>query len=82
MERSMQKAIEDYRALKAEKGGNFGAFYLSEAEELRKITLDSTGTNFQEIVLVAVWNGLKAGFMIGYRAGLRGASKRNRGKAI
>ena len=82
MERSMQKAIEDYRALKAEKGGNFGAFYLSDAQELRKITLDSTGTNFQEIVLVAVWNGLKAGFMIGYRAGLRGASKRNRGKAI
>lgn len=78
----MQKAIEDYRALKAEKGGNFGAFYLSDAQELRKITLDSTGTNFQEIVLVAVWNGLKAGFMIGYRAGLRGASKRNRGKAI
>ena len=82
MERSMQKAIEDYRALKAEKGGNFGAFYLSDAQELRKITLDSTGTNFQEIVLVAVWNGLKAGFMIGYRAGLREASKRSRGKAI
>ncbi len=82
MERSMQKAIEDYRALKAKKGGNFGAFYFSEAEELRKITLDSTGTNFQEIVLAAVWNGLKAGFMIGYRAGLREASKRNRGKAI
>ncbi|MCR5810969.1 MAG: hypothetical protein K6G34_06165 [Lachnospiraceae bacterium] len=78
----MQKAIEDYRALKAKKGGNFGAFYFSEAKELRKITLDSTGTNFQEIVLVAVWNGLKAGFMIGYRAGLREASKRNRGKAI
>ena len=82
MERSMQKAIEDYRALKAEKGGNFGAFYLSELEELRKITFDSTGTNFQEIVLVAVWNGLKAGFMIGYRAALREASKRNRGEAI
>lgn len=82
MERSMQKAIEDYRALKAEKGGNFGAFYLSDAQELRKITLDSTGTNFQEIVLAAVWNGLKAGFMIGYRAGLRGASKQNRSKAI
>ena len=82
MERSMQKAIEDYRALKAEKGGNFGAFYLSDAQELRKITLDSTGTNFQEIDLVAVWNGLKAGFMIGYRAGLREASKRSRGKAI
>ena len=82
MERSMQKAIEDYRALKGEKGGNFGAFYLSELEELRKITFDSTGINFREIVLEAIWNGLKAGFMIGYRAGLRGASKRNRGKAI
>ena len=82
MERCMQKAIDDYGALKAEKDGNFGAFYLSDVQELRKITLDSTGTNFQEIVLVAVWNGLKAGFMIGYRAGLRGASKRNRGKAI
>ena len=82
MERSMQKAIEDYRALKAEKGGNFGAFYLSELEELRKITFDSTGTNFQEIVLAAVWNGLKAGFIIGYRAALREASKQNRGEAI
>ena len=82
MERSMQKAIEDYRALKAKKGGNFGAFYKPDLDELRKITFDSTGTNFQEIVLVAVWNGLKAGFMIGYRAGLREASKHNRGKAI
>ena len=82
MERSMQKAIENYRALKAKKGGNFGAFYLSELEELRKITFDSTGINFREIVLEAIWNGLKAGFMIGYRAGLRGASKRNRGELI
>ena len=82
MKRSMQKAIEDYKALTAEKGGSFGAFYYSDVDELRKITFDSTGTNFQEIVLAAVWNGLKAGFMIGYRAGLRGASKRNRGKAI
>ena len=82
MERSMQKAIDDYRALKADKGGNFGAFYLSEVEELRKITFDSNGTNFRDIVLAAAWNGLKAGFMIGYRAGLRGASKRSRGKAI
>lgn len=79
MERSMQKAIEDYKALTSKKGGNFGAFYKPDLDELRKITFDSTGTNFQEIVLAAVWNGLKAGFMIGYRAGLRGASKRNKG---
>lgn len=82
MMRSMKKSIEDYKALKAEKGGNFGAFYYSDVDELRKITFDSTGTNFQEIVLAAVCNGLEAGFMIGYRAGLRGARKRNRSKAI
>ena len=79
MIRSMKKAIEDYKALTAKKGGSFGAFYYSDVDELRKITFDSTGINFQEIVLAAVWNGLKAGFMIGYRAGLRGASKRNKG---
>ena len=79
MKRNMQKAIEDYKALKSKKGGNFGAFYASDVQELKKITMDESGTDFWEVVLAALWNGLRAGFMIGYRAGLRGASKRNRG---
>lgn len=82
MKRNMQKAIDDYNALIKKKGGNFGAFYASDVEELKKITTDESGTNFWEVVLEALWNGLRAGFMIGYRAGLREASKRNRGEAI
>ena len=79
MKRNMQKAIDDYNALIKKKGGNFGAFYASDVEELKKITTDESGTNFWEVVLEALWNGLRAGFVIGYRAGLRGASKRNKG---
>ena len=82
MKRNMRKVIDDYNALIKKKGGNFGAFYASDVEELKKITTDESGTNFWEVVLAALWNGLRAGFMIGYRAGLREASKRNRGEAI
>ena len=79
MKRNMQKEIDDYNALIKKKGGNFGAFYASDVEELKKITTDESGTNFWEVVLEALWNGLRAGFMIGYRAGLREASKRIKG---
>ena len=82
MKRNMQKAIDDYNALIKKKGGNFGAFYASDVEELKKITTDESGINFWEVVLEALWNGLRAGFMIGYRAGLREASRRNRGELI
>jgi len=79
MKRNMQKEIDDYNALIKKKGGNFGAFYASDVEELKKITTDESGTNFWEVVLESLWNGLRAGFMIGYRAGLREASKRIKG---
>lgn len=79
MKRSMRKEIDGYNELRNKKGGNFGAFYNSDLDELRKIAFDKSGTSFREVVLIAVWNGLRAGFMIGYRAGLREARKNAKG---
>lgn len=79
MARSMQKAIDDYNALIKKRGGTFGAFYTSDMEELKKIATDKGGISFWDILFEAVWNSLQAGFMIGYRAGLRDSKKNTEG---
>lgn len=79
MARSMQKAIDEYHALCDRRGGTFGSFYADEVEQLRKIAEDAGGINFRNIVFEAVYNSLMAGFMVGYRAGLRDSRKKNRG---
>lgn len=73
MERSIQKEIDEYNSLIEKKGGNFGAFYLSDVKQLQKIAEDKGGISFKNIVLEGIFNSLYAGFMIGYRAGLREA---------
>lgn len=75
MERSIQKEIDEYNSLREKKGGNFGAFYLSDVKQLQKIAEDKGGISFKNIVSEAIINSLEAGFMIGYRAGLRAATK-------
>lgn len=75
MERSIQKGIDEYNSLREKKGGNFGAFYLSDVKQLQKIAEDKGGISFKNIVSEAIINSLEAGFMIGYRAGLRAATK-------
>ena len=79
MARSMQKAIDDYNALIQRRGGKFGAFYASDMEELKNIAIVKGGINFWDILFEAVWNGLQAGFMVGYRAGLRDSKKNTEG---
>ena len=73
MKRDMNRVIQDYQTLKRQKGGNFGAFYYDDIKQLQKKTEDEAGINFREIELQAIVNGLEAGFMIGYRAGIRDA---------
>lgn len=79
MERSIQKEIDEYNSLREKKGGNFGAFYLSDVKQLQKIAEDKGGISFKNIVSEAIINSLEAGFMIGYRAGLREARKNAKG---
>lgn len=69
MKRDLSKAIADYEALTRKKGGNFGAFYASDFEQLRNIAIDKGGISFWNILFYAIDAGLQAGFMIGYRAG-------------
>lgn len=78
MKRSMQKAIDEYHALLKAKGGNFGSFYTSDLEELKKIATDKGGISFWDIVFSAIGNSLEAGFMIGYKAGLREAKRKRK----
>ena len=78
MKRSMQKAIDEYNALLKKKAGNFGSFYVSDVNELKKIATDKGGINFWDIVLSAIGNSLQAGFMIGYKAGLREAKRKRK----
>lgn len=79
MGRSMEKAIEDYKALCDQRGGTFGSFYSTDVEQLRKIAEDAGGINFRNIEFECISNSLFAGFMIGYRAGLRDARKKSKG---
>lgn len=71
MQRDLSKAIEEYNALCENKGGNFGAFYVSDYEQLRNIATDKGGISFWNIVLYAIDSSLAAGFMIGYKAAKR-----------
>ena len=48
-------------------------------EELKNIAIVKGGINFWDILFEAVWNGLQAGFMVGYNAGLRDARKNTEG---
>lgn len=75
----MQKAIDEYHALCDRRGGTFGSFYTDDVEQLRKIAEDAGGINFRNIEFECVSNSLFAGFMIGYRAGLRDVRKKNKG---
>ena len=75
MTRNMKKLIDEYHKLTEKKGGNFGAFTMNDAEQLRKLAEDRGGISFKNIVLEAIINSLEAGFMIGYRAGIRAATK-------
>lgn len=70
---AFRKKIDEYNSLIKKKGGNFGAFYSSDVKQLRKIAEDKGGISFKNIVLEGIVNSLYAGFMIGYRAGLREA---------
>lgn len=79
MTRNMEKLIDEYHKLIEKKGGNFGAFYLSDVKQLQKIAEDKGGISFKNIVSEAIINSLEAGFMIGYRAGLREARKNAKG---
>ena len=79
MARSMQKAIDDYRALCDRKGGTFGSFYPDDVYQLRQVAEDKGGINFREIELNAIIGGLEAGFMIGYKAAKREARKKLQG---
>lgn len=79
MTRSMQKAIDDYRALCDRKGGAFGSFYTDDVNQLRQIAEDKGGINFRKIELHAIVSGLEAGFMIGYKAAKREARKKLQG---
>lgn len=79
MGRSMEKAIEDYKALCDKRGGSFGSFYTDDLDQLRKIAEDAGGISFRNIELHCILHGLEAGFMVGYRAGLRDARKKKRG---
>ena len=80
MKRSMQKAINEYHALLKEKGGNFGSFYVSDVNKLKKIATDNGGISFWDTVLSAIGNSLQAGFVIGYKAGLRESKKKQNQK--
>lgn len=73
MTRDMKRVLRDYQKLIRRKGGNFGAFYYDDVIQLQKKTEDEAGINFRKIELHAIVNGLEAGFMIGYRAGIRDA---------
>lgn len=75
MTRNIQKLIDDYHKLTKKKGGVFGSFYTDDVEQLRKIAEDAGGINFRNIVFEAIYNSLMAGFMVGYKAGLRAAAK-------
>ena len=75
MTRNMQKLIDEYHKLTEKKGGNFGSFYMDDIKQLKKISEDAGGINFRNIEFQCIHNGLMAGFMIGYRAGIRAATK-------
>ena len=79
MARSMQKAIEDYKALCDKRGKTFGSFYTDDLDQIRKIAEDAGGINFRNIELHCIMYGMEAGYMIGYQAGLRDARKKNKG---
>ena len=78
MKRSIKKEIDDYYKLRDKKGCNFGVFYVSDVEQLKKIATDKGGINFWNILLEAICSSLQAGFMVGYRAGLREAKRKRK----
>lgn len=74
MKRNIQKTIDEYDQLIRKKGGTFGAFYIADYQQLKEIITEKDCNDLWDVID----DSLKAGFMIGYKAGLR-AAKQSRG---
>lgn len=77
MKRDINKLINEYGKLREGKSDNFGSFYASEIYEIREMA-EKKGPHIGNILFDAIANGLKVGFMVGYKAGLREARKRQK----
>lgn len=78
MNRSLEKALSDYKSMTGN-CGTFGAFFVNDFEQIRtrvigKYAPDDT-VNTWDLLLDTIDISLKFGFMVGYRAGLRKARK-------
>lgn len=62
MNRNMKKAITDYYKMIDQENTNKYAFYVSDMSQLMDMSRNKVD---------AVFNSLMAGFMVGYRAGMK-----------
>ena len=75
MKRSIDNAVKQYHELKKKYNGGFGAFYISDVEQIRNKAVINGRVDLFEAILVS----LQAGYAIGYRTAKRHAGKRKRG---
>ena len=78
MKRDINKLLNEYGKLKKGKSGNFGSFYASEIYEIREMA-EKDGPRIGDILFDAITKSLNVGFIVGYKAGLREARKRQNG---
>ena len=70
--------LNEYGKLKKGRSGNFGSFYASEIYEIRE-KAEKTDSYIGDILFDAITKSLKVGFVVGYKAGLREARKKQVG---
>ena len=68
MQRNLKKAVEDYNAKFGSMKNNKGAFFVNDYFQIREMSLENSE---KDILLTAIDNALKAGFMIGYKCAKR-----------
>ena len=71
--RDIKRLVEEYEAKYTGTGTCEGMFYVSDIEQI--VELNGNPYDFNNVVS-CIFTGLQAGFMIGYKKGLRDAKKK------